>query len=109
MRPAATQLLRAELGQALPGQTHRAGRRLQQLQDAFAERGLAGAGLAHQRQGAAARQRQRHTVHCIEAGGRAPEPARFNGETDVQVIDLQQGLFVVSRRGSRYVSDAACL
>ncbi len=63
---------------------------LEQPQNGAADRRLAAAGLADQRQRLAARDLERHAVHRIDELGLSPEQALVDRKMLLEVVDLEQ-------------------
>ncbi|MGY4361227.1 hypothetical protein ACVW0J_007720 [Bradyrhizobium sp. i1.7.7] len=75
---------------ALAVEDHLARRDVEQPQDGTADRGLAAAGLADQRQRLALRDFERDTVDGIDIFGLAAEQALFDRKMLLEVVDLEQ-------------------
>ena len=67
------------------------GRDLEEAQDAAADRRLAAAGFADQRQRLALLDLERHAVDGVDGGRAGAEEARVNEEMLLEIVDLEQG------------------
>ncbi len=69
-------------------------------QDRLADGGLAAAGLAHQRQGFAAVDRERHAVHRVDLRGLLPQHTAVDREVLLQAVDLEQRYLSIPQRAA---------
>ena len=89
------------VGDVLPVEDHRAGRRLHQPQDAAAESGLAATGFADQPVGLAAPDGQRDAVDRVDVADRlVDQHAPLDREMHLEVVDLQQHVRARGRRAT---------
>ena len=90
MPAARAQLRTIQLRQVLAIEHDLAGGRLDQPQNAFTDRGLAAAGLAHQTQRFAGGDRKRHPVHRLDMASHPPKHALVNRKVNLKTIDRKQ-------------------